>query len=592
MNRIQKWLFKKIVDKNVRSIYRNNIADTSKTTTNNNLGLIATILTRIGIRNGDVGSTDFEDPEYDFSVIATAYDTDSYIRQGIDKYIDQIFKEGWQLYGTDESIVEYINARLKYIAEASKTPTDQLLIEIAEDVVKYSNCVIAKARSSDPTVLPQGYTIQGVNGAEPVAGYYCINLPSLKVKRDQNGTVQGWQQEVSGASTKLELQPDDVIHIYYKREKGNAFGTPLLQPVLDDVRALRQAEENVLKLMYRNIYPFYHVAVGDSDSPGTPSEVNDVQESINDMDVEGGLVTTNRVSINAVAANQVVNAEPYIRYMEDRVFSGLGVPAVLFGRGDTANRSTSDSMSTEMGDRIKAIQKTIEMFVNFNIIKELLIEGGYNPIDDPNQNVYFRFKDNDLDTKIKNETHAVYLYEHNAITEDEMRKDLGRDIITDRTKMHIELITRETASFSNTGESSSSSSNNNGSKETNNKEQPENQNGKNQSPKTNKDNLDVYKSLMLDIINDYSQIISDNIKDKDFNKIILNLRNIKFNTDLIIEKLHINVTDQYIEIIDRYFEDAEKHVINMKNKNEKSECIDAVMAVSLDLLKNIILNTK
>ena len=173
-----------------------------------------------------------------------------------------------------------------------------------------------------------------------------------------------------------------------------------------------------------------------------------------------------------------------------------------------------------------------------------------------------------------------------------MRKDLGRDIITDRTKMHIELITRETASFSNTGESSSSSSNNSGNKETNNKEQPENQNGKSQSPKTNKDKLDVYKSLMLDIINDYSQIISDNIKDKDFNKIILNLRNIKFNTDLIIEKLHINVTDQYIEIIDRYFEDAEKHVINMKNKNEKSECIDAVMAVSLDLLKNIILNTK
>ena len=33
---------------------------------------------------------------------------------------------------------------------------------------------------------------------------------------------------------------------------------------------------------------------------------------------------------------------------------------------------------------------------------------------------------------------------------------------------------------------------------------------------------------MLDIINDYSQIISDNIKDKDFNKIILNLRNIKW----------------------------------------------------------------
>ena len=128
-------------------------------------------------------------------------------------------------------------------------------------------------------------------------------------------------------------------------------------------------DKNHLYILIRQLTPDYVlVANGVTKTINKPKKKKIKHLIIfNDMDVEGGLVTTNRVSINAVAANQVVNAEPYIRYMEDRVFSGLGVPAVLFGRGDTANRSTSDSMSTEMGDRIKAIQKTIEMFVNFNI---------------------------------------------------------------------------------------------------------------------------------------------------------------------------------------------------------------------------------
>ena len=47
---------------------------------------------------------------------------------------------------------------------------------------------------------------------------------------------------------------------------------------------------------------------------------------------------------------------------------------------------------------------------------------------------------------IKKQVHAIYKYEHNAITEDEMRDELGMDPIPDgdRAKLFVELITRET----------------------------------------------------------------------------------------------------------------------------------------------------
>ena len=387
--------------------------------------------------------TDFEDPDFDLEDIQNGYNTDSYIRQGVDKYVDQIFKEGYSFFGTDSNAVDYLKLRLAYIAEASNTPTNQLLMDIAEDVVKYGNCMIVKARNSDPNALPQGTSVTGLYGKDPVVGYFCANPVTMKCKRDEFGTVTEWQQDNDGGTQTFA--PEDVVHFYYKREKGNAYGTSFLIPVLDDVRALRQAEENVLKMMYRNIYPFYHIAVGTEDATGTSKEVDQLKEALDGMDVEGGLVTTERVQIKPIASDKVIDAEPYLKYMEARVFSGMGIPEIMFGRGNTANRSTGDNMTSEMADRIRAICRVIEMFFNSFIIKELLMEGGYDPVLNPDQAVEFKFNDNEVDVMIKKEVHAIYKYEHNAITEDEMRDELGMDPIPDgeREKMFVELITRE-----------------------------------------------------------------------------------------------------------------------------------------------------
>ena len=385
---------------------------------------------------------DYESPDFDMTDIEEAYDTDSYIRQGVDKYVDQLFKEGYSFYGKDTNTVDYLRQRMSYIAEATGNPTNQFLIDIAEDIVKYGNAMIVKSRNNDQNAFPQGVSVTGLGGGDPIAGYYCANPSTMTCVRDEYGTITKWQQETDAG--KQEFNPEDVVHFYYKRKKGNAYGTSFLVPVLDDVRALRQAEENVLKMMYRNIYPFHHVRVGTEEEPGTETEVEKMASTIDDMEIDGGIVTTERVEIKAIAANQVIDAEPYLRYMEERVFSGMGIPEIMFGRGDTANRSTGDNMTSEMADRIRAIHRIIESFFNEFIIKELLMEGGYDPVLNPDQKVELKFNDNDIDVLIKKEVHAIYKYEHNAITEDEMRLEIGRDPIEDsaREHMYVELITK------------------------------------------------------------------------------------------------------------------------------------------------------
>ena len=445
---------------------------------------------------------DFEEPDFDMEDIENAYNTDSYVRQGVDKYVDQIFKEGYSFYGKDVNTVEYLKLRLEYIAEATGTPTNQFLMDIAEDLVKYGNCMIVKSRSNDVNLLPQGVNVQGLGGKDPVVGYFCANPSTMTVMRDEHGVITKWKQETDAG--EQEFNPEDVIHFYYKRPKGNAYGTSFLVPVLDDIRALRQAEENVLKMMYRNIYPFHHVKVGTEDQPGTEKEVDKIIEEINNMDVEGGIVTTERVTITPIASDKVIDAEPYLRYMEDRVFSGMGIPAIMWGRGDTANRSTGDNMTSEMADRIRAITKIIEMFFNSFIVKELLMEGGYDPVLNPDQVAELKFHDNDVDVKIKKEVHAIYKYEHNAITEDEMRELLGMDPIadTDREKLFVELITRETLKLqAELNAESSSSDSSTGSKETNNKEKNSGGQKSKKSSSSGKDEYNAIIGLVKDSVN-------------------------------------------------------------------------------------------
>jgi hypothetical protein len=463
--------------------------------------LASEILGRIVYKSNN--DTDFEDPSFELTELQDAYNKDSYIRQGVDKYIDQIFKEGYQFYGTDTNTVDYLKQRLAFIAEATSTPTSQFLMDIAEDVVKYANCMVVKARSNDPNCFPQGINVQGLYGKDPVAGYFCANATVTKCKRDDYGTVTEWQQETDKG--KQTFPPEDVVHFYYKREKGNAYGTSFLVPVIPDVKALRRAEENVLKMMYRNIYPFYHVTVGTEEATGTSKEVDDLEANISDMDVEAMLVTTERVAIKPIASDKVIDADPYLKYMESRVFSGLGIPEIMFGRGNTANRSTGDNMTSEMADRIRAIQRVIETFFNEFIIKELLMEGGYDPILNPDQKVEFKFNDNDVDVEIKKQVHAIYKYEHSAITEDEMREEIGMDPIpdSDREKMFVEIVTRETArqnaANSNNGE--------NGTGETNNKE-------KNKGPTSTKKQStkkDSISSSSIGLIKDSIDILYDSL---------------------------------------------------------------------------------
>lgn len=418
----------------------NNLADKTKINFNKKKPVIASRVSSSGVAYGVLGPTQsrtsFQVAEYNLGEISKVMDIEAYVRQAFNKHVELCLKEGYDVSSRNEAATLYIKKRLREMAEVSGLTFDMLLRSITQNVVAYANSFLVKVRDYKKS---SGASIQRIAGPSlpPVAAYFPMDPTSLRIKRDFHGKVLKYWQRVPGNPIMPQFIPENIIHIYYDKKEGFAFGTPYIVPVLDDIRSLRRMEENVEMLITQHLFPLYQYIVGTETAPaeiyedGT-SEVDIIKEQIEKMPTEGSIVTPERHEIkNLGAEGKALDAENYLKYFEKRVLAGLGISDIALGRGDTANRATASTIDKSMTDRCKDFQSVIENFVNEYMFKELLFEGGYL-IDEKEDNfVKIKFREIDIDFMLKVQNHSVFKYEHHSITETEMREEISRDPIGD-----------------------------------------------------------------------------------------------------------------------------------------------------------------
>lgn len=95
--------------------------------------------------------------------------------------------------------------------------------------------------------------------------------------------------------------------------------------------------------------------------------------------------------------------------------------------GNTANRSTSESMSRNLVDSVKDIQRVVEsQFTDF-VINELLQESNFGTdVLNEDSRVALKFREIDLDYQIKKENHMGDLYNKNIVSFHEARMGIGK----------------------------------------------------------------------------------------------------------------------------------------------------------------------
>lgn len=361
-------------------------------------------------------------PEYDLDEIRRACESDSYIKMALMKYSYMLFKAGYVLRSENEAASDYVKQRLNIMSFATRQPIDILFQECGDDLIKYSNAILVKSRVQ--TIMP-GIKATGFFKDKPVGGYFRVDPAQISVLKDDNGQIKKYVQTVNGEEKQFD--PVDVVHIYLDRESGNTFGTPRVLAALEDVKLLRRIEGHVATMIYRFAMPLFQWIIGLA-QPGfqaTNKEIEEAKATVDSMALDGTVITNEKTNIKAIGAEgTALNAEGYLKYFEQRVFSALGVSESQMGRGGA--KQDADSMESQAHDTVKHIQRTMSIFVQEFIINELLLEGGFNPILNEDDKVSFVFNEINIETKIKVENHEMAKFQSNMITYEEMRRTLGK----------------------------------------------------------------------------------------------------------------------------------------------------------------------
>lgn len=421
---------------------------------------------RVGGRAGE-----FEESPIDLTEIGRAYYTDSYVMRAINKIVGLMFKSGWNFNGSNQDSLDYVKARFELMSESTEIAVNELIRELGFNYVLYSNAALVKTRGTENLAELEA---EGYYGGEPISGLFNIPPERLQVQRDEFGNIEAYMI-MSDEGDDLELKPEDVIHLTHNKPSGRTYGVPHISSVIDDVLILRQLEENVVRMVYRNIHPLmtYKAGLAEPGYEATDEEIQEIAATIDEMPLDSMLVLSERHTVETVSnKNGILDAYDYLRYFRQRVFTGLGVSESTMGIGDSSNRSTSDNQSSDLIDLVKDFQ------INFQdglqrIVNEILYEGGYDPVLNKEDYVSFEFVEIEQSVMIARENHELMKYMSNAQSIDEYRKNIGKDPITDEEldRFYVHLIKKDDSEGAKN--------------QVDNENQPENQHGKQDGPVDN-----------------------------------------------------------------------------------------------------------
>lgn len=402
-----------------------------------------------GIVRGYKGSNSsyFRDHEYDLYEIGRIVDTEALVARAFTKKTTLVFKEGFVFESKSPESVAYIRKRLREIEYISDVSFRKLLKEMAMNMIMFHNFYLAKVRKKTAS---SGKVRKHRGGREipPIAGYFNLAPETIQTKVDEAGDPIRYRQNlVSG--TYREYPDYNIIHGFYNRRTGFTMGTPSLEPVKDDIMALRRIEESVETLIYKNIFPIIHVKIGTEKAPaktlpnGT-SEVSLATNMLKNIEDNGGVVTSERVDIESIGAESAaLRVESYLTHFKKRVYAGLGMSPIDFGEGGETGRATGEVLSAAVIDSVTDYQRELEEIITTQIFDELLLETGKweHPFEIPEEErVHLRFSVIDVDEKIKKEAHTINKVNSGLLTSEEARLEIGKDPLSDEDMNNLHSI--------------------------------------------------------------------------------------------------------------------------------------------------------
>ena len=404
-------------------------------------GISSPVLSYFGSRNSLYNNYEVESyasHEYDLYEYSRIIDTEAIVYKAFERKKTIMLKDGFTLRSHNDENIAYINQRLREFKFVSGLSFEEFLEQLTYNMIAFHNAYVLIVRNEKHSTAEQREANN--TSLDPIAAVFNFPTESMKRVISDTGYVSKYKQDLGNGKYKI-FQGKNVRHLTYNKRSGFTMGTPPLEPVKDDILALRRIEESVETLIYKSLFPIIHVKVGSDANPAKilqdgSSEVSQMNRVLREIDDYGGVVTSERVEIKAIGSESLaLRVETYLKYFFERVMIGIGVSATDLGLSDSTGKTTGSIISQNLKEASEDLQRVIANFITEEIFTELLVESGkYDrkyliPEEDL---VIFKFNDIDKEGTIKEESHLLNLANSGVITYQEFRVATGRRPMTDK----------------------------------------------------------------------------------------------------------------------------------------------------------------
>lgn len=369
--------------------------------------------------------------EYDFAETNRIVDTESFVARIFKKKKDLILKEDPIIKSDNARNLSYILKRMEEIEYSSKLDTTGLLVSMTESLVNYNNAFVLTIRDEDNKA---SYT----NAAKlpPIESLHVLSPIRLTPVLNTIGETMGYNyRPKQGHTQPIYIPAEYVYHIYTDKKIDVSVGTPPLEAVKDDILSLRQIEESMERLIYKNASPLMHAKIGTENHPADvlPTgelEIDYYNKLISNMDDEGGLTTSHRVDIELMGTeSKALRFDTSMDYYKSRVLSGLNASLLDIGEAPPSLSSTgAELVSQVLKEDVISYQKLLERFFTNRLFNDLLLDSYWyaNKLKVPEEaKVVFKLPDPNIDSKIRQESHLANLVRYGLLDREQFSAETG-----------------------------------------------------------------------------------------------------------------------------------------------------------------------
>lgn len=216
-------------------------------------------------------------------------------------------------------------------------------------------------------------------------------LPTERMKRktDKFGNVEEYILESPGGGDDddVSYEPHEIAELWFYKEPTEDFGRSLVEPVREQADMLRDMEIDYARFVATKAYPPILWKLGNDEERWTKDQISNWMDNVEAIEPDSMLAAPHDVETEVVGVTSTsstagaMRLEETFTHFQNRIVTGLGVPALLMNMGDGGSaQAEATATMPSFKRRIKRLQNIIKSRVEQQIFRSI-IENSANEAD-------------------------------------------------------------------------------------------------------------------------------------------------------------------------------------------------------------------